>query len=198
MTLNSTKPGLILLQVLTAFLLMLPALSSANTLPSISGKVVLQTENALSINVYRDDYKFSHNPKLKVNYLPPFEFDFVQDGDFLIPLRRGSLPSSHPMWEYILEPGYISSDKDQPSNRRVSLPFALQERNANCMHNGVLNFTIDANDKTPSATVSISSETCMYFKFDLSGNLPATFIPGDLVQEPEVIDLFHRQRNSRL
>jgi hypothetical protein len=177
---------------------MLPALSWADTPPSISGKLVLETDSALSITVQRDDYKFAHNSKLKTNYLPPFEFNFVQDGDFLIPLRRGSIPSSHPMWEYILEPGHISSDKGQPSIRRVSLPFALQERNANCMHNGVFNFTIDANNRASNATVSISSQTCMYFKFDLTGKLAANLIQGELAQAPDVIDRFHRQRDSRL
>jgi hypothetical protein len=196
--LNSTKPGLKLLQVLTAFLVLLPAQNWADALPSLSGKLVLQTENALSIKVHRDDYKFSHNSKLKVNFLPPFEFNFVQDGDFLIPLRRGSIPSSHPNWEYILEPGRVNSNKDQPSIRRVSLPFTLQERNANCMHNGVLDFTIDANDKASNATVSISSETCMYFKFDLTGKLPTKYIPGEIAQTPDVIDRFHRQRDSKL
>jgi hypothetical protein len=102
------------------------------------------------------------------------------------------------MWEYILEPGHISSDKSQPSIRRVSLPFALQERNANCMHNGVFNFTIDANNRASNATVSISSQTCMYFKFDLTGKLAANLIPGELAQAPDVIDRFHRQRDSRL
>lgn len=159
---------------------------------------MLQTDSALSVKVQRDDYKFAQNSKLKANFLPPFEFNFVQDGDFLIPLRRGSIPSSHPLWEYILETGHISRDADQPSLRRVSLPFALQERNANCMHNGVFNFTVDAYDKASSATVSISTQTCMYFKFDLTGELAAKFIPGELAQAPDVIDRFHRQRDSRL
>jgi hypothetical protein len=177
---------------------MLPALNWAGTPPSISGKLVLQTGGALSIEVYRDDYKFAQNPTLKVNYLPPFEFDFVGDGDFLIPVRRGSIASSHPLWEYILQPGRISSDTGRPSTRRVSLPFTLQERNANCMHNGVLNFYINADNRASGATVSISTQTCMYFKFDLTGALAATFIPGELAQAADVIDRFHRQRDSRL
>ena len=72
--------------------------------------------------------------------LPPFDFAFVQDGDAIIPVRRGAIASTHPDWELVLEPGRAWDEAGEQGYSRASLPFALEERNANCLHNGVLTF----------------------------------------------------------
>jgi len=37
--------------------------------------------------------------------LPEFDFAFVQEKGYLVPLRRGNLITDHPGWNIILEPG---------------------------------------------------------------------------------------------
>ena len=86
---------------------LLPTASQAGAIPLFNGMLRLETGQALTIEVLRDDYKFAQNPMYKVAYLPPFEFQYVQSEDTLIPVQRGSIPSDHPSWEYMLEPGRI-------------------------------------------------------------------------------------------
>lgn len=104
--------------------------------------------------------------------LPDFAFSYVQDGARLIPARRGPIANAHPDWEFVLEPGAVWTENGVT---RVALPFSLQERNANCLHNGLLAFTLDAAGKASRARLQIGSETCLYFKFDLWGAADATF-----------------------
>jgi hypothetical protein len=163
-----------------------------------NGRLTLDTTTALDIEVLRDDYKFVAVPHYKVNFLPPFDFQYVQDDNTLIPLQRGSIPSSHPMWEYILEPGRIWFDKNDPDLRKVSLPFTLQEYNANCMHNGTLNFSIDKDNDLSPVRVNIASETCMYFKFNLKVSLQANYDSSSPEQAATAVDQFQRQRAARL
>lgn len=163
-----------------------------------SGTLTLETAVALEIEVLRDDYKVAATPDLKLNYLPHFDFQYVQDGEALIPLQRGSIPGSHPLWEYILEPGRIWQDESKKDIRKASLPFTLQERNANCMHNGVLNFSIDPKGELSPVEVSIASETCLYAKFDLSGSLQGHYKQSILPNAATIKEAYHRQRTSRL
>ena len=163
-----------------------------------NGRLTLDTATALDIEVLRDDYKFAAAPDYKVNYLPPFEFQYVQAKNSLIPLQRGSIPSSHPQWEYSLEPGRIWHNKNSPGLREVRLPFTLQERNADCMHNGTLNFSIDKEDEISPVQVNIASETCMYFKFNLKGSLQGSYDSTSPEQAATVVDQFQRQQAARL
>jgi len=40
-------------------------------------------------------------------HLPKFDFEFVQDGSYLIPVTQGLSISGHPYWNYIVGPGRI-------------------------------------------------------------------------------------------
>jgi hypothetical protein len=175
----------------------LPNVCGAQPPSLISGSITLETAVPLHIEVLRDDYKFSSNTRYKMNYLPHFDFQYLQHGDALIPLERGSVPGSHPLWEYILEPGRIWQDESRPNIRNASLPFTLQERNANCMHNGVFNFSMDAGNQLSTVEVSIASETCMYNKFNLSGSLQARYAPLDLPHNTAIAD-FNRRKAYKL
>lgn len=151
--------------------------TSANATQPIHGTLSLDTDARLALEVLRDDYGFAGMPARRVDYLPGFRFDYVQDGRRLIPLQRGTIPSEHPHWEYILEPGRISQQNPDSGYSQASLPLTLHERDANCMHYGLLSFELDdAGVKSP-ARLHLSSETCPYFKFDLNGSLSLSYTP---------------------
>jgi len=196
---GNQTPRTALVAALTAALSSIISLAClAGPSPLFDGRLTLNTGTALEIEVLRDDYKFVAVPGYKVDQLPPFDFQYVQHNNSLIPVQRGSIPSSHPMWEYILEPGRIWHTKSDPDLREISLPFTLQEHNANCMHNGTLNFLIDKENDISPVRVNISSETCMYFKFNLKGSLRANYKAGRPEQASAVVDQFQRQRAARL
>lgn len=164
----------------------------------LQGLLALNTQRSLNLTVIQDDAKLSSDPQLRLDQLPPFSFQYVQNGRHLIPVHRGAIPSDHPRWEYILESGNIWQDPSQGKLSRVSLPFTLQERAANCMHNGLLHFTIDNTFKVSEAKVMIASETCKYLKFNLSGTLAASFQQSDIAGSESIIDAFKERQSAKL
>ena len=89
--------------------------------------------------ILKDDFGYEKATG-KLKFLPGFAIDFVSDGDAIIPVQRGPQKGSHPDWEWIFEPGQIWSEAGDDGWNRASLPIALQERNANCIHNGLMSF----------------------------------------------------------
>ena len=117
-------------------------------------------------------------------HLPNFDFAFVQSGNALIPERRGAIRDSNAEWEFILEPGRVW---DKPADRgltRAVIPFALEERNANCMHNGMATFLFGKNGSVSDVAYEIAGETCFYFKFDMWGRAAAAYHPAQLRTKP--------------
>ena len=57
--------------------------------------------------------------------LPPFDIEFVQSGQYLVPVQRGSVVSDHPAWNYIIGPGRVWQEADDRGYSRASFPFAL-------------------------------------------------------------------------
>src|SRR3546814_145179 len=102
----------------------------------------------------------------------------VQTGSHIVPVRRDSVPGSHPHWEYVLSPGRVWDEAGDNGYSRVALPFALQQKNANCMHNGVLTFLFKDDGSVSKVAYQIASETCLYFKADLWGMLAAGYTPS--------------------
>lgn len=153
----------------------------------------------LQMQRLKDSFGYLGNGAEAFASLPEFQVDLVQFGDRLLPAQRGSQPSDHPKWELILEPGRIWQEKNDAGWARVSMPFALQERNANCIHNGMLSFLVRSSGEISRLAVQIGSETCRYFQFDLWGVIPASFV---LTQENdnanEVRQAYDREMAQRL
>jgi hypothetical protein len=133
-----------------------------------------------------------------IHHLPEFEFAFVQRGHDLIPLRRGVIRTEHPYWEYVLQPGEVWHEPGDARWARASLPFSLQERSANCTHNGLMTWLFDSDGNVSRVAYQISSETCAYFKADLWGIVPATFDKGDVPGAEEAIRRVDAHRAARL
>jgi CubicO group peptidase (beta-lactamase class C family) len=130
--------------------------------------------------------------------LPKFDFEFVQSGDALIPLRRGTLPGDNQYWEYLLEPGRVWQEPGDRGLTRAAIPFALQERNANCMHHGVLSFLFSSDGVMSQVAYQISSETCLYFQFDLWGLADARYTPRESPEAASIVRAYEQELRSRL
>ncbi len=133
-----------------------------------------------------------------ITHLPEFDFEFVSRAGDLLPLQRGVQRREHPYWEIILQPGRVWSEVGDGRWARASLPFSLQERSANCTHNGVLTFLYDG-ESVSRVAYQITSETCGYFKADLWGVLAAEYGPANLTEKAAAqVTRFDAHRNSRL
>jgi len=125
-------------------------------------------------------------------HIPEFDFEFVQNGSYLIPTQRGKIVTAHPYWDYILSPGRVWDENGDTGYSRASFPFALVEKNANCTHNGVMTFLF--NDSGNSQVYyEITQETCYYFKADYWGMLPATYTAQSVTGSTQLQDAFAQE-----
>ena len=149
--------------------------NAASPLHLFEGRLKLNNE-ATSGAFYerKDDYQYTADSDDPRKHLPAFDFEFVQSGTHLIPVQRGIIVADHPNWEFILEPGRVWSENSDMGKTRAVIPFALQQRNANCMHNGLMTFLFD-NTNVSKVFYQITSETCAYFQFDMWGLLDADY-----------------------
>lgn len=145
-----------------------------------------------------DTFNAANTPQWKVNVLPQVQVDLVQDGQDVIPVQRGAIPGEHPYWEWMFEPGKAWDEPGQPGVVRVALPFALQERNQNCTHNGVLSLSISEGRGSTTARYLVASETCKYLKANLHGTLNASFRSTRISTGDEVIAAHRRLVKVRL
>ncbi len=111
-------------------------------------------------------------------HLPEFEFDFVQHGTHFIPVVRGKIEGAHPSWALVLEPGRVWNENGDGGWSRVAFPFALQERNNDCIWNGVMTFLFKDDGSVSDLAYQIASETCYYLKANFWGRLDAMYAPG--------------------
>jgi hypothetical protein len=163
------------------------------------GRLELVVEpGAARLRGLNDRFDYLQDSALQIGSLPPFSFEFVQDGAQLVPALRGPQRSIHPHWEFILEPGSVWDEPGDGGWSRAALPFALQERNANCTHNGLLTFLFRADGSTSRAAFQVGSETCQYLQFDLWGITAARYSPASVIGAEQIIADHRRERAARL
>lgn len=153
----------------------LPTAHAANS-SNVAGRLRLEVEMpAEGFLVLQDDFGRSADSSLRVRSLPPLVVDLLQYGDEILPVQRGSIAGDHPSWEWILQPGRVRDDPAGGGWHRALLPFSLHERNANCLHYGVLALRFRSGDAGSRAAWQVTSENCAYFRFDAWGRLSARF-----------------------
>ncbi len=127
-----------------------------------------------------------------------FDYAFVQNGNVLLPVLRGPILSSHPYWEFVLEPGKVWNQPGDHGYSRAAIPFALIQKNEGCTHNGVMTFLFNNAGAISQVAMQISSETCIYLKFDMWGMLKATYTPGPVATASTVIAAYQNHAAHRL
>lgn len=124
-----------------------------------------------------DTYGYTGAANTTRKHLPPFSFQFIQTGSHIFPLQRGSIASTHPEWEFVLAPGRVWNENGDGGYSRAAIPFALQQKNQNCVHNGVLSFLFSTSGSISKVAYQMASETCSYFKVNMWGVLGASYTP---------------------
>lgn len=144
------------------------------------------------------DFVSRHDVELAKTFPADFDFEFVQDGDALIPLRRGPIAGKHGWWEFALEPGRVWNEVGDAGYTRAAIPFALVQKNANCTHNGVLMLLFKADGAIAHAAMQISSETCKYLQLDMWGMLQARYVSAPVEHKAETIAAWRKENAARL
>lgn len=128
---------------------------------------------------------------------PSFDFGFVQADGHLVPVERGIVTGDGDWWDWIVGPGRVWQDGDTGWSQ-ASVPFALIERNANCIHNGMLSFRFRGASEVSRVAYQVSQETCWYFQFDAWGTAAATRVPDAGIDAAAVAAAFRTEAARRL
>ncbi|AOS96039.1 hypothetical protein AUP74_00569 [Microbulbifer aggregans] len=146
----------------------------------------------------KDTFRYTGNGDTTRKHLPEFDFELVQTGSHIFPVQRGSIPSSHPEWEYILTPGRVWDENGDSGYSRVALPFALQQKNANCIHNGVMTFLFKDDGSVSDVAYQIAGETCLYYQVDMWGQLDASYTPHSVNNAAALTADYQAEVNGRV
>lgn len=138
-------------------------------------------------NVY-EAFKDTTGPDSPWKHLAPFSFEFVQNGSHLIPVKQGLIVTGSLSWNYIIGPGRVWYEHGDSGYTRASLPFALVERNQNCVHNGEMTFLFSGSKEPRISRVryQVTQETCRYMKFNMWGQVAATYLPYKVLNSTQL------------
>jgi len=145
----------------------------------------------------KDVYDAASLSKTQVLVLPTIDFDFVRNGNYLIPNVRTVQRNDHPYWEWQISPGVVWQQPEDNGFSRVVFPFSLQEKNANCTHNGLLILLINGKGKTNNGIFQIGSETCAYFQFDLAGRISVDYHKSSVENAKQLVAEFNRELSTK-
>src|SRR5450631_82376 len=138
-----------------------------------------------SAQILRDDFADESGSNSPWRHLASFSFQFVQNGSYLIPVQQGLVITGSAAWNYILGPGRVWQENNDKGYMRASFPFALVERDQNCVHNGEMTFLFNRK-KSPNISkvrYQVTQETCLYFKLNMWGQIAATYTPGSVAND---------------
>lgn len=162
--------------------------AAARTPEPFEGRLVIRPRPGdAHVAVLRDDYGDARDPDRRIAELPVMDVAFVLVGDSLVPVVAGLVRTPHPRWDYLVGEGRAWRSADDRGYSRAAIPFALAEKNANCVHNGVLSFLYRPDGHVSRVAYQVSGETCMYLKADFWGYADAEYRPGDVEGRADAI-----------
>ena len=110
--------------------------------------------------------------------LPIDRLELVSRSGVVVPTKKFFLNTGHIFFNIQFGVGFSKRIKNEESSL-VVLPFSLIQRNANCVHNGIVLFAYK-DGRVSDSVFQISSETCAYYKFDYISVFQTTFIEQTL------------------
>lgn len=178
----------------------LPA-NAAMPKEAFEGRLELQNPGASGgFAKIHQEIEFTSESDSSWKHLPPLGFEFVQNGSHLIPVQQGLIITGSPWFNYIVGPGRVWREKSDGGYTRASFPFALVERNQNCVHNGEMMFLFSNRKarRVSEVRYQVTQETCAYLKFDMWGQLSATYTPYRIANSTALKDDEAREIQQRI
>jgi len=169
---------------------------AANPVNTFEGRLTLSGQANGQVQEVGSDNNLPYYAQ--ANQLPAFAFDYVQDGTHIIPVKRGKIIGTHPSWVYVLEPGRVWNENGDNGYSRVALPFSLQERNQDCMWNGVMTFLFKNDGSVSDLAYQIAGGTCAYMQLNFHGRLQASYTPAAVSGAATIKADFETHRAGRM
>lgn len=131
--------------------------------------------------------------------LPNMQIDYVvNQNSEVIPNQRHLILTDNPYWDYFVGVGVMWPVEEGQTTHKITLPFALVEKNENCVHNGVLVIESTILNTEQRFYYQISNETCAYFKADFWGAGTAVNLASKQLDAAEVISLYKKEKDNRI
>jgi hypothetical protein len=163
------------------------------------GRLFLATENQNNFfDLKLDSLGIVTADQSDINELPDFDFEFIQDGKYLVPVTVGPVVNELGWWEYVFSTGEVWDERDDLGWSRAAIPFALKELRNDCIHNGVMTFLFRDDGSVSSVAFQVVNQTCSYLKFEMSGSLAARYSPGTVADEENLLEAARNYRSSRI
>lgn len=147
-----------------------------------------------SRSIYADPVLLGSTPAT-ADRLPPLKIGLVARAGRVLPAQRGLIAGDR-NWSWFVEPGRAWTEPGE-DGLRIALPFALQERGANCTHNGMLLLMVRG-EAVSNAAYQIAGETCAYRKFDAWGLVAAHFDRSPIAEAAGILAADAANRAARL
>ena len=128
--------------------------------------------------------------------LPDFDFEFVQQDGYLIPVQRGLIITEQEQWNYYLEPGRVWSEPGDGETSRASFPFALSWKGSNAIHNGTMTFLF-SDVGVSKVWYQVTQETAIGIRVDMWGLLNANYHRGSVKGSDQVFNAFTQELVNR-
>ena len=131
------------------------------------------------------------------SYLPEFDFSFVQNNGYLIPVQRGIIIAEHPIWNIMLEPGRAWQEPGDGNYTRAAFPFTLIPKGNNATFNGTMTFLFD--DRSVSKVwYQVTQETTTNVQANLWGLLDAVYHPEMVADADQIRTDFEAELDARM
>ena len=141
----------------------LSKLTSSENGSDFSGQITLSsTPKGLGVTVIRDEKQL--HKKENFETFPIQKISLSSYDGVVTPEVTMNLQTQHPNFNLHIGLGTNIKIKGSKSSL-LTLPFSFLQKNANCVHNGIMLAVFDGNN-IGNVLFQISSETCAYYKFD--------------------------------
>lgn len=133
--------------------------------PGPDFSISISNENKIKgfgFDILLDTYNIQK--KFNLSSIPKFIIELNSSDGFVSPSQK-FIQTKEGFYNLYVGKGIHRLDSNN-NYSLVILPIALLHKNANCVHNGVLVFSI-LEKKISNSILQVSSETCAYLKFDL-------------------------------
>ncbi|MHC4070578.1 MAG: serine hydrolase domain-containing protein [Planctomycetota bacterium] len=175
-----------------------PVDESALTIPveAASPKNVFEGRLELVGESHTGEIKRHRGGSSVAQNLPEFDFEYVQQDGYLIPVQRGLIITDHETWNYHLEPGRVWYEPGDGAYSRASLPFALSRKGSSGIYNGTMTFVFN-DDEISKVWYQVTQETDINSRVDLWGLLDARYKRGMVDGSEEVRNAFSQELADR-
>lgn len=158
-----------------------------------------QTQTETPTNTFSGNLLISGTPVFSKNYgvtgnlpngyasWPGFDYEFIQQGNRLIPVDRGHGFIGGGAWSVSAGVGAVWDEAGDNGYSRAAFPYTLKQNNSNCEHNGLATFLFKDDGSISNVHIQNVAETCTFYGFEFYGTLTGSYNPHTVANSAQVI-----------